>query len=75
MKMITLQVPEADLEVVRGLLLRSIAADQAELGRLGMLSTAYVTHVRGDAASAQLATVRRKQAVAQALLDQLTGAG
>jgi len=67
----TLHVPDGDADVLRGLLLRSIAADKAELGRLGMLATAYADHVRGDSASNQLAQVRRRQAVAQARLDQL----
>jgi len=71
MQTITLQIPADDVEILRGLLIRSIAADAAELRRLGMLSTAYGDHVRGEAASGQLDPVRRKQAVAQALLDQL----
>lgn len=71
MTTIPIQVPEADVETVRGLLRRSIATDQAELARLTMLSTAYGDHARGEGASAQLAQVRRKREVAQALLDQL----
>ena len=66
-----LRVPEADVEILRGLLLRSISSDQAALGRLGMLATAYADHARGESASDQLGQVRRRQAVAQALLDQL----
>jgi hypothetical protein len=71
MKMRTVQVPEGDVEVLRSLMLRSISSDQAALGRLGMLATAYADHVRGDSASSQLAQVRRRQQVARALLEQL----
>jgi hypothetical protein len=67
----TVMIPEADIEIARGLLLRSIATDQADVVRLNMLATAYGDHARGQDASNQLDRVRRKQAVAQALLDQL----
>ena len=71
MQTIDLRVTADDLEVVRSLLLRSVAADREELRRLNMLSTAYADQVRGDVASRELDQVRRRMAAAQALLEQL----
>lgn len=71
MQTISIQVAEADVEVLERLLLRSVAADRGELTRLTMLSTAYGDHVRGEAASRELSGVRRRMEVAQALISQL----
>ena len=71
MQTIDLRVTTDELEVVRSLLLRSVAADREELRRLNMLSTAYADHGRGDVASRELDQVRRRMAAAQGLLEQL----
>jgi hypothetical protein len=75
MRTISIRIAGADAEVLEQLLLRSVAADRGELTRLTMISTAYQDHARGEAASRQLAGVRRRMEVAEALISQLPSDG